>query len=187
MVAGSTHEEDESALFEAFAHIRETRPNAMLIIAPRYPERFERVAQMAGSRGLQVRKLGDPADATRPECLVVDQMGRLLEFYAAADMAFIGGTLANVGGHNPLEAAALGRPLILGPHTEHIEQVARMLLDAGAAIRVADADELCDAWSELNASAGRRETMGRASRHLLEQKRGALEKNLQAIRALLFK
>jgi 3-deoxy-D-manno-octulosonic-acid transferase len=119
------------------------------------------------------------------QCLLVDRMGALLQFYAAADLAFVGGTLAPVGGHNPLEPAALGKPLLLGPHTGHIEVQARDLVDGGAAIRVQDSDTLYEAWISLHRDPALRERMGRAGRALVEKKQGALERTLHMIETLL--
>jgi 3-deoxy-D-manno-octulosonic-acid transferase len=188
LVAGSSHEADERGLFEAFGQLLERDPEALLVIVPRYPERFEGVAEAAKSSGFVVKKLsaGNPAPADA-QCLVIDQMGVLLEYYAAADIAFIGGTLARVGGHNPLEAAALGLPLIIGPNTEHIDRLTRLLLDAGAARQVQDAGGLFEAWHALHSDRNRREEMGRSARRLVERERGALERNLQVVKALLLK
>jgi 3-deoxy-D-manno-octulosonic-acid transferase len=188
LVAGSSHEADENGLFEAFGRLLESDPEALLVIVPRYPERFEGVAEAAKSSGFVVKKLsaGNPAPADA-QCLVIDQMGVLLEYYAAADIAFIGGTLARVGGHNPLEAAALGLPLIIGPNTEHIDRLTRLLLDAGAARQVQDAGGLFEAWHALHSDRNRREEMGRSARRLVERERGALERNLQVVKALLLK
>ena len=185
LVAGSTHEDDEAALFDALGKVLKRNSRAMLVMAPRYPERFSRAAEAASASGLRVGKLSEGPDLSKTECLVVDRMGLLLDYYAAADIAFIGGTLAQVGGHNPLEAAALGRPLILGPHCGHIEQLSGLLLQSGAAIRVNDSDELFTAWMTLLDDTGKRNEMGKAARLLLEQERGALAKNLQAVGALL--
>lgn len=185
MVAGSTHATDEDALFATFQGILEHDPDTLLIIAARYPERFERVAEAARNLNIRLTKLSEGDATAETQCLVIDRMGVLLDYYAAADIAFVGGTLAQVGGHNPLEAAALGKPLILGPNTGHIEQLTRKLLDAGAAIQISHSDQLPEAWLELQTSADKREKMGRAARLLVEQERGALAKNLEAIRALL--
>lgn len=186
LVAGSTHEGDETPLLEAFSLLLDRQPGALLVLAPRYPERFDRVAERAAGAGFSTRKLseGQGADEST-ECLVVDRMGDLLNFYAAADIAFIGGTLAAVGGHNPLEAAALGKPILLGPHTAHIEGLATELLDANAAIGVDGAGSLKEAWALLAGDSNLREEMGRAGRRLVEREQGALTRTLQIIDKLL--
>lgn len=187
LVAGSTHEGDETPLLEAFRPLLDCHPESLLVLAPRYPERFERVAQRAAEAGFSVQKLSEGKGPDEPtECLVVDRMGELLKFYAAADIAFIGGTLAPVGGHNPLEAAALGKPLLFGPHTAHIEGLAAELLEANAAIGVDGAESLKDAWAMLAGDPNLREEMGRAGRLLVEREQGALARTLQIVEELLF-
>jgi 3-deoxy-D-manno-octulosonic-acid transferase len=186
LVAGSTHEDDEAALLSAFQKLLEEHSDALLVIAPRYPERFARVAQKAVEDGFITQRVGESGDL-KPnlQCLVVDRMGELLAFYAAGDLAFVGGTLAPVGGHNPLEASALGLPVMLGPHTGHISDLVSSLLDAGAAIEVADSEALYAAWSELLSEPARRQRMGQAALGLVEKQRGAVARTLQAIESLL--
>ena len=164
----------------------EQDPEALLVLVPRYPERFGRAFELAKSAGLAVRRLSEGEPDNTLQCLVVDTMGELLALYAAADITFVGGTLAPVGGHNPLEAAALGRPLLLGPHTAHIKGLAAALVDAGAAIEVRDEASLLEAWKALQSDPQRRERMGQAGRQLVERERGALARTLQIVRAILF-
>lgn len=185
MVAGSSHEEDERALLSAFARVLQRNPEALLVIAPRYPERFEAAHKLASDAGLSVARMSEERVGPSFQCLVVDRMGVLLALYAAADIVFVGGTVAPVGGHTPLEAAAVGRPLIAGPHRAHIESLTDRLLDAGGMLTVAGADSLGDAWLDLDADAGRRDQMGRAARAWVEQERGALQRTLQIIDAIL--
>lgn len=186
MVAGSTHEDDETALFVAFRNLLGVDPTALLVLVPRYPERFERVAQSSASAGFKTARRSDGRNPGADiQCLVVDEMGVLLEYYAACDIAFLGGTLADVGGHNPLEAAALGRPIIMGPNTAHIRQTAEQLLKANAAITAENAEALFNAWKDLQSNQERREKMGRAAHQLVQQQRGAVKQNLEAVKALL--
>lgn len=185
MVAGSTHEQDESALLEAATAMLEHDANTLLVLAPRYPERFDRAAELAASAGLAVCRLSECNAGETMQCLVVDRMGELLDFYAAADIAFVGGTMAPVGGHNPLEAAAVGRPVLIGPHTGHIESLATELLRAGAALRVDSPEALPEAWQSLHDDRKRREGMGQAARQVVESQRGALARTVQVIETLL--
>ncbi|MDX1554405.1 MAG: 3-deoxy-D-manno-octulosonic acid transferase, partial [Xanthomonadales bacterium] len=148
-------------------------------------ERFDAAFSMARELGLSAAKLGEGHVEPGVSCLVVDRMGALLALYAAADIVFVGGTLAPVGGHTPLEAAAVGRPMILGPHRAHIEALADKLIAAQCVVTVTDEETLSQAWLELDADAERREQMGRAARALVEQERGALERNLQVVEAIL--
>lgn len=186
LAAGSTHEGDEIILIDAFRRVLERHPDALLVLAPRYPERFSAAADIAGSRGLRVQRHSESSEAPGDaQCLIADTMGELLGFYAAADVAFIGGTLSTVGGHNPLEAAALGRPLLLGPHTSHIGEPARMLLDAGAALTVTDSESLAATWLELIENPARAGRSGGAGQALVQRERGALDRTVEAAASLL--
>lgn len=187
LVAGSTHEGDERPLLEAFRGVIDKHPDALLALAPRYPERFARVAEHASQAGFTVCRLSDARGPDgETQVLVIDRMGELLPYYAAADLAFVGGTLAAVGGHNPLEPAALGKPLLFGPNTAHIEETATRLKHRGAAIEVGDAKALERAWEALMADEERRRRMGEAAKTLVENEQGALKRTLQIVEHLLF-
>ncbi|KAA9131514.1 3-deoxy-D-manno-octulosonic acid transferase [Marinihelvus fidelis] len=182
LVAGSTHESDEAELVEAFQRLLKSRADALLVVAPRHPERFGRVAEALREYGLRVCLRSDgrvpPADC---QCLVVDTMGELGNYYAAADITFVGGTIEPVGGHNLLEPAALGKPLLIGPHTDNVKEIASQLLAAGAAERVAGRNDIADAAIRLFADAAARDRMGQAALRLVENGRGALTKTMNAI------
>jgi 3-deoxy-D-manno-octulosonic-acid transferase len=186
LVAGSTHAEDESELFEAFKQVLVEHPQALLVVAPRHPERFAAVAEEARELGLAVAQRSActvPAPAT--QVLVVDTMGELLGFYAAADLAFVGGTLAPVGGHNLLEPAALAKPLLVGPYTANVREIADQLLAAGAARRVHDRHDLAVTIKQLFSDASGRDRMGQAGQQLVSAGRGALQRTLDALQAWL--
>jgi len=181
LVAGSTHEADEAVLLEGFRTTLEQYPEALLVLAPRYPERFDRAAQFAAEAGLTVQRRSASRLPGAAQCLVLDTMGELLAYYAAADVAFVGGTIAPVGGHNLLEPAALGKPLLFGPHTAHVRETGERLLDCGAAVSVANAGEVVTRLQLLFADPARRDQMGRAGLRLVESGRGALEKTLAVL------
>ncbi len=186
LVAGSTHEREEAEVLAAFRTLRADWPDALLVLVPRHPERFARAAQAARAAGLEValRSTG-VAGAAASACLVVDAMGELLRFYAAGDVAFVGGSLEPVGGHNLLEPAALGRPVLVGPYTANFADITALLLDAGAVRRVADGAELAAAAAELFGDAALRERMGAAGRELVRSGQGALERTLAEADRLL--
>jgi 3-deoxy-D-manno-octulosonic-acid transferase len=145
-VAGSTHAGlEEEALLEAHRRLRMRHPDALLVLAPRHPPRFAEVAARLEDAGLRFarrsRDEGGEAAATC-EVLLLDTLGELLDFYAAADVAFVGGSLADVGGHNLLEPAALGVPILTGPNTHNNTEIARLMITCGAAEVVHDAAEL---------------------------------------------
>jgi 3-deoxy-D-manno-octulosonic-acid transferase len=177
-VAGSTHEADEAVLLAGFRGVLAKHPNALLVLAPRHPERFDRAAQGVLDAGLSLSRRSDsrlPGDA---QCLLVDTMGELLNYYAAADVSFVGGTIAEVGGHNLLEPVALGKPLLFGPHTAHVRETATRLLESGAAQRVLTPGDIEAALKNLFTHPATRDRMGQAGLQLIERGRGALQLTL---------
>jgi 3-deoxy-D-manno-octulosonic-acid transferase len=186
LAAGSTHEGDERALLAAFTRLLPDFPDALLVIVPRHPERFARAAQLARQAGLTVslRSSGINCPAGT-QCFVVDSMGELLSFYAACDVAFVGGSLDPIGGHNVLEPAALSRPVVVGPHTENFADITEQLLGCGAAVRVADTNELETGLRRLFSEPEQRDRMGRAGFDLVRNGQGAVGRTLEIIEALL--
>jgi len=183
LVAGSTHAEDEALVIPAFARVLEDLPKALLVLAPRRPERFAEAARNARAGGLQVAvhsAAATPADGAA-QCVLVDEMGLLLFYYACADVVFIGGSLGGQGGHNPLEAAALGKALLIGPHMENAAEIARQLVDCGGALVVRDQQGLRSNVTRLLLDGGVRARMGQAGKRLVDQNRGALGRTLDAI------
>jgi 3-deoxy-D-manno-octulosonic-acid transferase len=186
LLAGSTHEGDEGPLLEAFRGTLATFPEALLVLVPRHPERFGRAAQMARAAGLEVTALSEQSGCPRStQCFVVDAMGELLRYYAACDVAFVGGSLDAIGGHNVLEPAALAKTVLVGPHTFNFTDITQALLAAGAALRIADAAELETEVCRLFADADLRDRMGRAGRSLVLSGQGAVEGTLELIEGLL--
>ena len=186
LVAGSTHEREEAVLLRAFQGVLASVPDALLVLVPRHPERFARAAQAAQAAGLKVTRRS--AGASCPagvQCFLVDTMGELLRYYAVGDVAFVGGSLEPIGGHNVLEPAALGRPVLVGPHTFNFDDITAQLIDAGAARRVADGAALQAAVIELFGDANARDRMGAAARKLVASGQGALARTLDEIERLL--
>jgi 3-deoxy-D-manno-octulosonic-acid transferase len=184
--AGSTHEGEEDLLLDAHAVLARAVRGALLVLVPRHPQRFEGVAALLERRGLVFDRRGR-SETVRPEAqvLLIDTMGELTAFYAAADVAFVGGSLVPVGGHNLLEPAALGVPVITGPHTQNGPEIARLLIEAGGALEVADATALAAAAGRLLADPALRERMGESARSFVETHRGSLARLLALIEPLL--
>ena len=180
-VAGSTHEGEEQAIIEAHRLIRQNHPQALLVLAPRHPKRFPEVAALLETQGMDFVNRSGAASAEEAEVLLLDTLGELLEFYAAADAAFVGGSLVPVGGHNLLEPASLGRPILTGPHQFNGEEIARLLSERGAAVIVHDATELATRLNAWLADAGERERIGALGRAAVEENRGALRRLLELI------
>jgi 3-deoxy-D-manno-octulosonic-acid transferase len=178
-IAASTHPEEEAIVLAVHQELRKQFPNALLLWAPRHPERFEVVANEAGRAGFTVaRRSSDGLPSVSTSVFVIDTLGELLAFYAAADVAFVGGSLQPIGGHNLLEPAALGVPALVGPHTGNFSEITELLLKSGAVRRVHDAASLVaaiSAWWQDSAQAAR---CGAAGRDRIASERGALARTL---------
>jgi 3-deoxy-D-manno-octulosonic-acid transferase len=187
-IAASTHEGEEMPVLKAHTAILQRYPDALLLIAPRHPERFRPVVGACRSLGFTTRtRSEDEVADERCQCFVVDTMGELLHFYAAADIAFVGGSLEPIGGHNLLEPAALGKPVIVGPHTFNTEEVAASLIEAKAVLRVENAEQLGAAVIRLLTQDDQRHAMGQAAQAVLERERGAVERTLRIVEQVLEK
>ena len=181
-IAASTHEDEEAAVIAVHRSLRERWPDLLLLWAPRHPERFRNATQQAIDAGWRVatRKLTqwpDPGDAV----FVIDTLGELQSFYACADVAFVGGSLQDIGGHNLLEPAAVGTPVVSGPHLHNFSDIARQLEAAGALRIGADAVAVGDLVQALLGDADARERMREAGLALVQAGRGALQRTLELI------
>jgi 3-deoxy-D-manno-octulosonic-acid transferase len=185
-VAGSTHAGEEEILLDAQRRLLRLRPDALLVLVPRHPPRFAGVAAWLGSEGVSFVKASQSSacDAST-RVLLVDSLGELLDFYAAADVAFVGGSLVPIGGHNLLEPAALGLPILAGPHNSNSEEIAQLLIARGALEIVRDAAELAERLAALLADPAERARRGQLGRAAIEANRGALEKLLRLIDPML--
>jgi 3-deoxy-D-manno-octulosonic-acid transferase len=185
-VAGSTHPGEEAQLLEAHREVRKAHPGALLVMVPRHPQRFNEVASWLEKQNVRFIRRSQPAARTPDlEVLLVDSLVELLDFYAMGDVAFVGGTLVPVGGHNPLEPAALGLPVLAGPHTFKIVDIAKVLTERGAMQSVTDAKDLAARVSALLSNPAERERMGALGRECVEDNRGALIKLLGLIDPLM--
>src|SRR5690554_1054149 len=129
LVAGSTHEADEAVLIPAFVQLLKAQPDALLILVPRHPERFSTTAQAARLAGLDVQLFSENATCTvHTQCFVIDTMGQLMNYYATADVAYVGGSMGEQGGHNALEPAALGKAVVIGPNTWNAKEIVQGLI-----------------------------------------------------------
>jgi 3-deoxy-D-manno-octulosonic-acid transferase len=177
-VAGSTHPGEQRLVLEAHRQLLVRQPQALLVIAPRHPPRFEEAAgQLAeGAWRFERRSRLERGVALPPDCrvLLLDTLGELSDFYAAADIAFVGGSLVPVGGHNLLEPAALGLPVLAGPHQSNSPEIARVLGEAGALDIVADSAQLASRLQGLFGSEAARVAQGQRARGALDSHRGAL-------------
>ena len=176
-IAASTHDGEDVQVFDAFARILMSIPRCLLVLVPRHPERFAAAAALSRKRGYATAtRSRPPRRYDDVDVFVGDSMGELPLFYAASDVAFVGGSLVPTGGHNMLEPAALGLPVLFGPHVFNFSDIARMLLDEGAAWQVADARALGDRALALLEDANLRHNVGDRGRQFVERNRGALER-----------
>lgn len=181
-VAGSTHPGEEEQVLDAHAEVCRVRADALLVLVPRHPARFDTVAASLARRGFDFVRRSAP-DAVEPgtQILLVDSVGELLAFYAAADLAFVGGSLMPVGGHNLLEPAALGVPVLSGPSDFNGREIANLLWREGGLIRVQDGAELAAAVIALCADGTQREAVGAAARRVVAANRGSVARLLELL------
>lgn len=184
-VAGSTHADDEEALLAAWPDFAQRHPTALLVLVPRHPQRFDAVAQQLQQVELPFERRSQhltiiPSDT---QVLLIDTMGELSHWYAHATWCFIGGTLANIGGHNALEAMLWGRAVLFGPHTQHFTSLYHDIEQAGAGQRIGSGDELfatASAWLAESSLARR----GQAAQQFVAQHQGASARTVSALQAL---
>lgn len=185
-IAGSTHEGEELPVLEAHLEVLTRWPDALLLIAPRHPERFKLVENSARSLGFMVgTRSADGVPSAAHQVFVIDAMGELMPFYAASDLAFVGGSLAPIGGHNVLEPAALSTPVLVGPHTFNFEEITLTLIREGGALRVHSAEELGSQVLMLLRDGPRRDRMGMVARIVFDSERGAVKRVMGMIDDLL--
>ena len=183
-VAGSTREGEEALLLDAFA-AADTPAEALLVIVPRHPQRFEDVARLVESRGFQVaRRSLEEAVPASVRVVLGDSMGEMLAYYAAADVVIMGGSLLEYGSQNLIEACALGRPVIVGRHTFNFSEASKSAIAAGAAVRVKDAREALQVAAAISADPVRREAMGTRGREFVAAHRGAVTRLVAWIEAV---
>ncbi len=185
-VAGSTHAGEEEQLLEAHAALLHEFADALLILVPRHPQRFDSVSSLLTRNGIRFDRRS-LAHAVRPDAqvLLADTVGELAALYAAADVAFVGGSLVPVGGHNLLEPAALGVPVITGPYNANSKEIARLLVETGGAVEVEDAPDLSGALCRLFAGPALRERVGARGREFVDAHRGSVERLIDLIDPLL--
>jgi 3-deoxy-D-manno-octulosonic-acid transferase len=187
IIAASTIRGEEEPVLDAFQRIRATMTNTLLIIAPRKPERFDEVERLARRAGWNVARRTELRVDAEPRCdvVILDTMGELAQIYQVATVVFVGGSLVDAGGHNILEPAVFGKPIVFGPHMHNFTEIARTFLDNGAAIQVATGRELEPVLQDLLGDPVRRARLGAGARALVEANRGARNKTLAAIAQLL--
>ncbi|MDP2787940.1 MAG: lipid IV(A) 3-deoxy-D-manno-octulosonic acid transferase [Pseudomonadota bacterium] len=180
-LAASTREGEEPLLLTLLDQL--DLPDVLLVLVPRHPQRFEAVARLIAARGQPWARRSQPAQDAHFNVFLGDSMGEMAAYYAAADVAYIGGSLLPFGGQNLIEAAAAGCPALIGPHTWNFSEAAAEAVAAGAARRVADSGELAVELRALHDDAQSREAMAAAGKHFADRNRGATQRTLELLEA----
>ncbi len=181
VVFASTREGEEKKIIKSYVNTK-GKFDALMIIVPRHPERFDEVFNLIVDSGLKVKRRSDGLRCDEnTQVLLGDSMGELLSYYSVCDIAFIGGSLIDTGGQNMLEAAAASKPILFGPSVFNFEQIAQLLLEKDAAIQVDDADDLMKTISSLLLDDPKRQKLGENAKNLLEKHRGAIDRLMKLI------
>ncbi|MCA7025117.1 MULTISPECIES: lipid IV(A) 3-deoxy-D-manno-octulosonic acid transferase [Stenotrophomonas] len=181
-IAASTHEGEEQAVIDLHARVLERYPDALLLWAPRHPERFAKVEASVRAQGWRVAtRSAEQWPGADTQVFVLNTLGELMPFFACAQVAFVGGSLQAIGGHNLLEPAAMGTAVITGPHLHNFAEISRRMSEAGALSIRGDAAQLGDELLRLLGDAPARRQMVQAGAQLVANGRGALERTLELI------
>lgn len=185
-IAASTHPGEEAGILQAFGRVLVTIPDCLLILAPRHPDRCDEVEELCRSAGFTTARRSRQDQYTRVTgVFLLDTLGELPVFYACADTAFVGGSLVPAGGHNLLEPASLGVPVISGPHLFNFESISELLVAAQAMTVVATPEQLAEVVIRLLQDANLRFSMGEAAKAVFQQHRGSTELLLRTLSPLL--
>jgi 3-deoxy-D-manno-octulosonic-acid transferase len=186
-IAGSTVGGEEELVLQAFHRVREQVGDAGLMIVPRHPERFDGVPPLVEAAGFRCRRRSslEPDGWQDEEVLLLDSLGELARLYSLASVVFIGKTLVSFGGHNIVEPAAAGKPIVIGPHMENFQEIADQFLAADAVVQVNDAEELGQEVAALMLDEARRRALGERARAVVELHRGAAGRTVSALSDLI--
>lgn len=185
-IAASTHEGEESIALTSYQQLKHIAPNLLMIIAPRHPARGEAIARILDQTSLNISRRGAGETATpETDIVLADTLGELMMLYAASDIAFIGGSFADVGGHNPIEAAALNLPVIVGPLMYNFEAITRLLQDAEGLKQVQDEAGLTQVAAHWLQDKNACELAGKRGNTTIAKHRGALARHLKAINQII--
>ena len=181
-VAGSTHDGEESIILDVYGALKGRFPGLMLVLAPRHPHRFGNVEKLLQQRRVCYVKKSEVADRMPPiDVLLLDSMGELLSFYALADATFVGGSLVNVGGHNILEPARLGKPVFFGPYMSNFAEAAAEMVQKGGGVTVRTKEELARELGKVLADSHLAEAMGDSAHCVVARHGGVLAQSMQLV------
>jgi 3-deoxy-D-manno-octulosonic-acid transferase len=184
IVAGSTHEPEEQILLEAYLALVTVYPDLLLVLVPRHPQRFEKVRQILKKQGIETVLMSESKPCqSETQVLLCDQMGKLRSIYALADISFVGGSLADRGGHNALEPAALGVPILMGESTYNNPAICQALAQSGALLTVTNAQQIESACKKWLDNPEQKKHAGSAGKQVLIHNSGAIQKTLDVLTA----
>lgn len=182
LLGASTHDPEEKALLQSYQKLKSAFPQLLLILTPRHPQRFSRVQKLIDEQQLKQQSLsGNAAVAPDTDVLLIDEMGILKSVYNLADIAFVGGSLADRGGHNALEAALFQKPVIMGPHLYNNPAICETLLQANAMVSVSDEQQLCPQIEYWLSHPQKAKEAGRAGAEVVQRNAGAIAQTLKII------
>ncbi|MDO9463747.1 MAG: 3-deoxy-D-manno-octulosonic acid transferase [bacterium] len=187
IIAGSTHRGEEEKVLDAFQYICQKVSNVLLILAPRHPERFQEVTKLLEDRNIDyiLRSTLDKTKREEQQVIILDTIGELSKLYTIADVVFIGGSLVPTGGHNVIEPASLGKPVVFGPYMYNFTESANLLLENKGAIQIADEAGLAACLLKLILDSEYAEQTGKAAKKAVQQNKGASKRNLEVISEFL--
>ena len=181
-IAASTHKGEDELIIEAHRQILKRVPEARLILVPRHPERFESVAKLIEESGFKMARRSQPSTWRKEaEVLLGDTMGELMKAFNISDITWIGGSFAEIGGHNPIEPAVLAKPVLTGPHIHNFNEIFHDLIEHGGALMVDDEQQLAEQVILLMQNSEKAISIGESASRVIEVNRGALEKTVSAI------
>jgi 3-deoxy-D-manno-octulosonic-acid transferase len=186
-VCGSTREREEEQLLDAFHEVKPEYPHLRMVLAPRHPRRSAAISDLLRQRGLvhlqrsSLNGFRDGGSPGRPEVLVLDTIGELPHLYELAQVVFVGGSLVTWGGHNIIEAAHFGKPILVGPHMHNFREMARTFLEGDAALQVRNSEDLARRLRELLGNVAARRGLGQNARRILRDNRGAVGRTVRIV------
>ncbi|MCK5594853.1 3-deoxy-D-manno-octulosonic acid transferase [bacterium] len=189
IIAGSTHKGEEEKVLDAFECICQKVSNVLLILAPRHPERFSEVTKLLKDRNTAyiLRSTLDKTKREKQQVIILDTIGELSKAYTIADVVFIGGSLVPTGGHNVIEPASLGKPVVFGPYMYNFTESAKLLLEGKGAIQIPDESKLEACLLKLTTNSEYAKQMGDTAKRIVHENKGASKRNLEIISEFLDK
>jgi 3-deoxy-D-manno-octulosonic-acid transferase len=185
VVFASTHKGEESLIIKSYLKFKDSLAGTLLVVIPRHPERFDDVYKLAKKNKLSIVKRSSNEPNAEAEMMIGDSMGEMMSYFDVCDIAYIGGSLNNTGGHNMLEPAILSKPIIFGPNVFNFAEISSTLISSKGAIQIKNADELFEVIIRLTENKNERQELGHNAYKFFSQQQGATKRISQQIKTLL--